>query len=57
MLLGLGGEAEFVDMVDGLAQVVAALDAVLDLAEDLANLLLDGVRPRGPLLEAMEIGK
>jgi hypothetical protein len=40
VLLGLGLEAEFVDVVDDLAQVVAALDAVLYLAEDFADLVL-----------------
>jgi len=53
VLLGLGAEAELVDMVDDLAHVVAALDLVLNLAEDLADLVFDGVRPGGALLEAM----
>ena len=44
MLFRLRAEAQFVDVVDGLPQVVAALDAVFDLAEDLANLVFDGVR-------------
>ena len=57
MLLGLRAEAQLVDVVDDLAQVVAALDLVLDLAEDLADLVFDGVRPAGPLLEAVQVGK
>jgi hypothetical protein len=44
VLLGLGAEAQLVDMVDDLAQVVAALDLVFDLAEDFADFVLDGVR-------------
>ena len=57
MLLGLRAEAQLVDMVDDLAQVVAALDLVFDLAEDLADFVLDGVRPGGLLLEAVQIGE
>ena len=55
MLLGLGAEAQLVDVVDDLAQVVAALDLVLDLAEDLADLVFDGVRSAGLLLEAVQV--
>ena len=44
MLLVLGPEAQLVDMVDDLAQVVAALDLVFDLAENFADLVLDGLR-------------
>jgi hypothetical protein len=44
-------EAEGVDVVDDLAQVVAALDLVLNLA----NLVSDRVRPGRPLLKGMEI--
>ena len=44
-------------MVDDLAEVVAALNLVFDLAENLADLVLDGVRPAGLLLEAVQIGK
>jgi hypothetical protein len=57
VLLGLGGKAQSVDVVDGLAQVVAALDAVLYLTEDLADLVLDGVRSGGLLLEALQVGE
>ncbi|MCK6493374.1 MAG: hypothetical protein L6Q34_08075 [Nitrospira sp.] len=44
-------------MVDDLAQVVAALDLVFDLAEDFADLVLDGVRLAGLLLETVQVGK
>ena len=43
-------------MVDNLAEVVAALDLVADLAEDFADLVFDGVRAAGPLLEAVQVG-
>ena len=57
VLLGLRAEAQFVDVVDDLAQVVAALNLVFDLAEDFADLVFDGVRPGGLLLEAVQVGK
>ncbi len=57
MFLVLGGKAEFVDVVDDLAQVVAALDAVLDLTEDFADLVFDGVRASGLGLEAVQVGE
>ena len=57
VLLGLGLEAEFVDVVDDLAQVVAALDTVLNLTEDFADLVFDGVRAGGLLLEAVQVGE
>ncbi len=44
-------------MVDNLSQVVTALNAVLDLAEDLADLVFDGVRTGGSLLESHKVGK
>lgn len=57
MLLGLGGKTEFVDVVDDLAQVVAALDAVLDLAKDFADLVFEGVRSGGLGLEPVQVGE
>ena len=42
-------------MVDDLAQVVAAGDLVFDLAENLADLIFDGVRAGSLLLEGVEI--
>jgi hypothetical protein len=43
-------------VVDDLAHFVAAGDLVFDLPEDLPDLVIDGVRPAGLLLEALEIG-
>ena len=58
VLLGLGGKAEFVDVVDDLAEVVNALDAVLYLTEDFADFVFDGVRVIARLvLENVQIGK
>jgi len=57
VLLVLRAEAEFVDVVDDLTQVVAALDLVLDLAEDLADLVFDGVRAAGFLFEPVKLRK
>ncbi len=58
MLLGLGRKAEFVDVVDDLAQVVAALDAVLYLAEDFTDLVSMVLGPGlGLGLEPLEIRK
>ena len=57
VLFLLRTEPQFVDVVDDLAEVVAAGDLVLDLAEDLADLVLDGVRPAGLLLEAVQVGE
>jgi len=57
VLLALRPEAQFVDMVDDFAQVVTAVNFVLDLGEYLADLVLDGVRANGPQLEAMQVGK
>ena len=57
VLLGLRAEAQFVDVVDDLAQIVAALDLVFDFAEDFADFVLDSVRAAGLLLEAVKIGK
>jgi hypothetical protein len=57
VLLGLRAEAQLVDVVDDLAEVVAALDLVLDLTEDFADFVFNGVRPAGLLLEAVEVGE
>ena len=57
MLLSLGAEAEGIDVVDDFAEVVAALDLVLNLPEDFPDLVFDGVRPCRALLEAVEVGK
>ena len=47
MFFGLGAETEGVDVVDDFAEVVAAGDLVFDLAENLADLVFDGVRAGG----------
>jgi len=57
MLLGLRAEAQFIDVVDDLAQVVAALYLALDFAENLADLVLERVRAGRLLLETVQIGK
>ena len=49
--------AQLVHRLDHVAQVVAALDLVLDLAEDFTNLVFDGVGPAGALLEARQVGE
>ncbi|MNF76274.1 hypothetical protein D3C85_1334320 [compost metagenome] len=57
MFLGLRAKAQAVDDFQHFAQVVAALDLVADLAKDLADLVLDGVRAFGLFFEALQIGK
>ena len=57
VLLGLGRKAEFVDVVDDLAQVVATLDAVFNLAENFADLVFDGVRAAGLGLKTVQVGE
>jgi hypothetical protein len=57
VLLGLRAEAKRVDVVDDLAQVVAAGDFVFDLAEDFPDFVFDGVRSGGLLREAVQVGE
>lgn len=57
MFFSLRAEAQLIDMLDDLAEVVAAGDFVLDLAEDFTDFVFDGVRSRGPLPEAVEVGE
>jgi hypothetical protein len=57
VLLGLRAEAQIVEMVDDLAQVVGALNLVTNLGKDFADLVFDGVQPGGLLLEPVRIGK
>ena len=47
MFLLLGLEAEFVDQFEGVAERVAALEAVLNFAEDFADLVFERVRAGG----------
>src|ERR1035438_7633716 len=42
-------------MIDDSAQIVTAGDLVLNLPEDFADLVFDGVRPGGLLFEAMQV--
>lgn len=44
-------------MVDDFAQVVAAGNPVLNLAEDFANLVFDSIRAAGALAKTVEVGK
>jgi hypothetical protein len=55
VLLGLRSEPQSIDVIDDLAQVVAALDFVLQLAKNLPDLVLDGIRTRGALGEPLQI--
>ncbi len=50
-------EAQLVDQFQGVAQRIAALEAVSNLAEDFADLVFDGVRAAGPLPEPLQIRK
>jgi len=56
VLLGARLELELVDEVDDLAEVVAGLEPVLELAEDLADLVLDRIGAVGIGLKLLEIG-
>ena len=44
-------------MIDDLAQVVSALNAVLNLAKDFTNLVFDGVRAGGLGFETFQMRK
>ena len=57
VLLVLRAKAQFINVVDYFAQVVAALNFVFDLPENLPYFVFDGVWPTGPLLEAVQIRK
>jgi len=57
VLLGLRSETQFVHVVDDLAQVVAALNLVLNLSENFTDLVFNSVRPGGALFEPVQIGK
>ena len=47
VLLRLGAQAQTIEPIDDFAQVVAAGDLVAQFTEDLADLVLDRVRPAG----------
>src|SRR6266446_10186725 len=57
VLLLLRAEAQLIDVLDDLAQVVTALNLVFDLAENLTNFVFDSVRAARSLLEAVQVGK
>ena len=52
MLLRLGPEAQTINDLHDLPQVVATLNLIFDLAEDLTDLVLDGVGTSSTALEA-----
>ncbi|WP_216841081.1 hypothetical protein [Acidobacterium sp. S8] len=47
----------FIDQLNDFAEVVARLELVFEFAEDLTNLVLDGVGTVCPLFEALQVGK
>src|SRR6185369_17539468 len=51
VLLSLGTEAQLIHVIDDFPEVVSAGDLVLDLPENLADLVFDGIRTAGLLLE------
>jgi len=57
VLLRLRTEPQGVDNFADLAEVVAALDLVLDLAEDFTDFVFDGGGAGGLLFEGLEIGE
>jgi hypothetical protein len=57
MLLSLRVEAEGFDQLHDFAQVVAGLELVFELAEDLTDLVLDGVGAVRPLFETLQLGE
>lgn len=57
MLFTLGAKAQFIDVVDDVAQGVAAADFVLDLAKNFADFVFDGVGAGGALPKAVQVGK
>jgi len=57
VFFGLRAEAQLVNMIDDLAEVVTALNLVLDLAEDLADLVFKGIWAAGLCRKAVQIRK
>lgn len=55
MLFGLTAEAQGVDDVDDVAQDVATLDFIAQLAEDFADFVFDGIGVVGGVLEFGEV--
>ena len=57
MLLVLAAEGYLVDQLQRIAQRIARIETVLDLAEYLADLVFDGIGRGRALLEALQIGE
>ncbi len=57
VLIVLRAKAELVDLVNDVSKVVDTGDAVTNLIEDLADLILDGVRALGPGFEPTKVRK
>lgn len=57
VLFYVGAEAQLVDSIDDFPQVVAALDAVFELAENFTNFVFDGIGAFGLGFEFFEVGK
>ena len=57
MLFGLGAKTKLINVVDDVPKIIAAVYPVLDLAEYLANLVFNGIRTIGFLLETVQVGK
>ncbi len=55
VLLLLRAEPELVDQFQRVAERIAAAELAFDLAEDFADLVVDGVRAGGALLEAAKV--
>jgi hypothetical protein len=55
--LGLRAEAQGIDQLQRVTERIAAAELVLDLAEDLADLVLDRVRAGGAGAEALKVGE
>ena len=55
VLFLLGAEAQFIDLFQRITQGIAALNFVFDLAEDLTDLVFDGVGVISDLFEAPQV--
>lgn len=57
VLLGLRAKLELVNLVEDFAKIVAVVDLVLDLAENLADLVLDRIGVSLPRFETLQVGE
>ena len=57
MLLLLRAKAQLIDILQRIPQAIPALKLILNLAKNLANLILDRVWPRRPLPKPTQIRK